>query len=405
MTRKILSLLALAWWSIAAVAHSEDAPPPIREFDIPTIERLGREMYEQDQLAWKATDILFTKHSKDELRAQKQHGWTVDSFPDHQVVRFIRDTDLGPMLAYDVTFTAGQALTYSEPQSALLSGDELAQYNARMLAIQSVDRPCAKTYNTVALKDPQGDGWLVWAMAATTNPDEIIVGGHYRFTISKDGKSILRKDALSRGCLVIPKPHPNKDEDVLGAFIGHLVSLTPIETYVFDSLSYDETFNIGTLDGKAWKVAGGHITEINMDMADGDGTSARVLAGLNENCFALFKDHDGKYQNVHLSSIIQQTEKKGGYKPDVDSSDDIKLITCGRSDFYLAPNDYKVLFAGFPFQIVDKGVGHPDRSGTLYIQGGQFKFDTDKGTQPTPSQWVGLQKRLNDFQLIQQGGK
>ena len=55
--------------------------------------------------------------------------------------------------------------------------------------------------------------------------------------------------------------------------------------------------------------------------------------------------------------------------------------------------------------IVDKGVGHPDRSGTLYIQGGQLKFDTEKGTQPTPSQWEGLQKRLNDFQLIQQGGK
>jgi hypothetical protein len=158
---------------------AKDAPPPpIREFDIPTIERLGREMHEQDQLAWRATDILFTKHSKEELLVQKQHGWIVDSFPDHQVVRFIRETDLGPMLAYDVNFTAGQALTYSEPQSAPLSGDELAQYNARMTALKNVDRLCAETVNTIALKYPQGDGWLVWAMAATTRPDEMIIGGH-----------------------------------------------------------------------------------------------------------------------------------------------------------------------------------------------------------------------------------
>ena len=129
-----------------------------------------------------------------------------------------------------------------------------------------------------------------------------------------------------------------------------------------------------------------------MNMTGEHGAAARVLAGLNENCFALVKGHDGKDQNVQLASVIRSTENKGAYKPKITSGDDIKLIACGRPDFYLAPNDYKVLFAGIPFMIVDKGIGHPDRAGTLYIQGGQFKFDTEKGTQPTSSQWDGLQE-------------
>ena len=113
------------------------------------------------------------------------------------------------MLAYDVTFTAGRALTYSEPPSALLSGHELAQYNARTTAL-GVDRLCAETLNTIALKDPQGDGWLVWAMAATTKSEDIIVGGHYRFTI-KGRKVRHSQDALSR-LHSYAKPQPKEGE-------------------------------------------------------------------------------------------------------------------------------------------------------------------------------------------------
>jgi hypothetical protein len=81
------------------------------------------------------------------------------------------------------------------------------------------------------------------------------------------------------------------------------------------------------------------------------------------------------------------------------------MIACGRPVFRLAPNDYKVLFAGIPFMIVDNGPGHPKLSGTLYIKEGQFKFDTEKGEQPTPDQFADIQRRLGAFQKIQQGDK
>jgi hypothetical protein len=36
--------------------------PAIRQFDIPTLEKLGHDMYVQDQAAWHATDALMALH-------------------------------------------------------------------------------------------------------------------------------------------------------------------------------------------------------------------------------------------------------------------------------------------------------------------------------------------------------
>lgn len=273
----------------ATATYAADDAPPIRQFDIPTTERLGREMYEQDQFAWKATDILFRRHKKEELVAQKQHGWIVDSYPDHAVVRFIREADLGPMLSYDVTFTAGQALNYSEPQPVLLSSDELAQYNARTLALKNADRMCAENLNTIVLKDPESDGWLVWAMAATTDPKLIVVGGHYRFSISSDGKTILQKDALSRSCQNF-KREKGPDGEQVQLVMTQVVSNIPVETYVFDTLSYGQALRVGTPDGRAWKINDGKITKIDMDMPGIDGAAARHLEAFNENCLLMVTD-------------------------------------------------------------------------------------------------------------------
>jgi len=167
-------------------AHSADPSSSIRQFDIPTVEKLGQQIYLQDREAWRATDILFAAHSRESLVAQKAHGWIVDSFPDRDVVRFIRDGANGPEAAYDVTFPKNENGSLSEPENRALTADELGQYNARTTALKDVDRPCGDNYNTVVLKDPQSDGWIVWVLAATKKPDAAILAGHYRFMVSKD---------------------------------------------------------------------------------------------------------------------------------------------------------------------------------------------------------------------------
>jgi hypothetical protein len=236
---------------------ADDAP--IRELDVPTVERLARQMYAQDQEAWKATDILRAQAPS----GQKPHGWIVVTRADGDVVRFIRDGSEGPEVWCDISFSPQPETRCVEPQDHTLVGDELAQYNARGTALANVDQPCSPTYNTIALKDPQRSGWLVWAMAATTTPGAIVYGRHYRFTISADGKSVVQRDALSHSCFTAPPPDPTQGK-VVAEFFTQLVSNTPVETTVFLSLSFNTAFVILTPDRKTWMISKGKITELEI---------------------------------------------------------------------------------------------------------------------------------------------
>lgn len=393
-------LFAMVW---PRIALADDNPSPIRQFDLPTIEKLGREIYDQDQEAWKATDVLTGQYSADQLKALKLHGWIVDTRGSFAVVRFVRDGASGPEIFCDVNFAQDFAPTCTAPQDNTLDPDELRQYDARMLALKNADPRCSDTYNTVALKDPQGDGWLVWAMAATkTDADLIIIGGHYRFTISADGTTVLHKDALSKSCIQFHREKgPNGELSEL--VFTHVISPTPVETHVFASLSYKMPFRIGTTDGRAWKVDADSITNIDMDMPGVDGVAARYLASLDENCFAIVNkadDPNGKAITVPIKSVIEATEKNEKYTLEVPADDITRLIGCSRDDFALAPNDYKVLFAGIPFMIMDRGIGHPQLAGTLYVEKGQFRFETEKSAQATADELSHIGARLDAFQKI-----
>src|SRR5437763_10479935 len=128
-----------------AAVLAGDFPPPIRQFDLPTIETLGRAMYEQDQEAWKATDMLRAKLGDDQMKADKLHGWIVDSSTDRDVVRFVHDGTKGPEAYYDVAFPkAGGEPALSPPASRVLNAEEVRQYSARTLALTSIDQPCSQ---------------------------------------------------------------------------------------------------------------------------------------------------------------------------------------------------------------------------------------------------------------------
>jgi len=237
--------------------HADESE--IRQFELPTIERLGHDIYEQDQFAWKATDVLRSQKTDDELRADKYHGWIVSSISNHPTVRFVHVGASGPEVLCDVAFVSETPSSCEAPTDRTLTADEVAQYAARLTALGAIARPCSDRYNTVALKDPESDGWLVWALAATTQPDLVVFGGHYRFTISKDGKTLLRSDALSRGCLKMPLVDPNKGRPVM-LFSIQLVSNIPVETNVWLNLLHKIAIGLATPDQKLWKIIDGHIS-------------------------------------------------------------------------------------------------------------------------------------------------
>jgi hypothetical protein len=256
MHKRVL-LLALA---LAAPALADDAPPAIRQFDTATTESLGRAMYEQDQMVWHASDVMMGQYSTDELTAAKAGFWVVDPVPGGWVVRFTRQGDSGPAVFCEVTFRPEMSKTCDKPADTVLSADDLAQLAARHTAIAHVTQPCSHRYNSIVLKDPERDDLLVWAMAATTEPGVIMYGGHYRFTISKNGKDVIAADRLSMSCLAMQIPASSGDQKVLSASFTQLAAPTPVETAVFLNLQYKLPFDI-VAGHKMWMIVDGKITE------------------------------------------------------------------------------------------------------------------------------------------------
>jgi hypothetical protein len=84
----------------AAPVVAQDAPE-IRQFDIATIEKLGHDIYLQDQAVTHATDALVALHPAAELGQQKVRGWIVDDAPDGLRVRYVREGANGLEAAYD----------------------------------------------------------------------------------------------------------------------------------------------------------------------------------------------------------------------------------------------------------------------------------------------------------------
>ena len=231
--------------------------PVIRDFDVPTIEKFGRAIFNQDMAAARATDSVLGIISAQEKSTLR--GWTTEERPDGTLVHIMETSASGLVVAYDVMVVRGVA---SQPtrQMRPLSAAEQGQYDARMLALKNVGPACSDHYNTVALKEEGADKWLVWALASTTDPNLVILSGHFRFTISDDGKTILNKDALFVSCIRQPKNAPDTPAgSKLAAFmVSTLVSPKPVETHIFTSLLYEKDLYVGASSG-AWAISGGRM--------------------------------------------------------------------------------------------------------------------------------------------------
>lgn len=231
----------------------------IRKFDKAMIEKLGVAIYEQDVRAAKATDLLFDK--KIDPEAERLRGWIAEGGAKKMLVRFVRETNGTFEAFYDVTFDGQKDPTIAEPKDRKLTEDQMAQYRSRSLALKNIERPASPDYNVVILRDPEGDGFLVYALAATTEANAVMVGGHYRFTISRDGRRLERSDELFKSFMVLStKPKDMPEGRTLAALtVTTLVSDLPLETHVYLSLLHRMPFYVGTANGHAWKVEKGKI--------------------------------------------------------------------------------------------------------------------------------------------------
>jgi hypothetical protein len=130
-------------------------------------------------------------------------------------------------------------------------GPATALRTARKTPVPRVDAP----YNDVVLPaELIGEaGWLVYELAATTNAEEMLVGGHTRIKVSADGTTVEEVFPFARTDLRVPA-----GKAVTKITLTHIASQTPLEHHVFLSLLYKKHLRVLTELG-AWDVEHGRI--------------------------------------------------------------------------------------------------------------------------------------------------
>jgi hypothetical protein len=230
----------------------------IREFSIEALERLGNELSRRDAIAARAADVVL--ESQPAARALKVRGWITELGKSEDKVHIIVETASGPCLAYTVAFRGSEKPQVEDRRGQRLPPNVAARYKAENTARTALKGRLFDTnYNFEVLGDPDGEGFLVYALAATTQTDEVALAGHFRVTISADGSTAERVDALSKTLLIQPK---KRDQDTAALFLMQLVSDKPVETLIYTSNLVRMPIAIGTPNGQKWWIEKGQIRKM-----------------------------------------------------------------------------------------------------------------------------------------------
>lgn len=222
-------------------------------------EKLGQAIWRFDTAAARASDAL-TGSLPDKRLPDKTFGWVVtDDGADGGAlhVHFLGESGADLEVLYRVRIggeSAPPVVEIMDPPIALaphVRGPATALRTAREAQVPRVDAP----YNEVVLPaELVGQvGWLVYALAATTNAEEMLVGGHARIQVSADGTTVEEVFPFTRTDLRAPA-----GPAVATTTLTHIVSETPLEHHVFLCLLYKQYLRVLTELG-AWDVEHGRI--------------------------------------------------------------------------------------------------------------------------------------------------
>jgi len=251
----IAPVVAVLLLVVSSVQASE-----IREFDVATLERLGRELSRRDEIAARASDLVLKDYPV--ARSLKMRGWVTELKNTGGAVHFIAETPSGPTIAYTVNSPLSSKPEVQDMRGQLLPADVAVRYKARETATAAVrGRLFDSPYNFEVLDDPDGSGFLVYGLAATPKSGQVVLAGHFRVTVSPDGTKAERVDALSKSLLLTGsmKSGSPKGDDTAALFMMQIVSNKPVETLIYTANLAKKNIYVGTPDRKMWIVGNGKM--------------------------------------------------------------------------------------------------------------------------------------------------
>jgi len=254
--RRILSFFALFLFATSVLAA--DA---IRQFPPRTIVALGVRLYQQDKLASDAFDALYT--ARPEAQKLPMRGWITEYEENSQRVYFLQARDgVHPSVVYTVTFAKNKLPRVDPFDSPDLPDYVAKRYPARQAAIAAIRKFApGRNYNFEVMEDPEmKGGFLVYALASPYDEDEVVVGGHFRVTISEDGRTVKEVDPLAPDFTALTKRGLVK-KDLTPGFLSIVCPLSeaPLESHVYLSILHQTTLMVQTSDNRLWRIEDGKI--------------------------------------------------------------------------------------------------------------------------------------------------
>jgi len=218
-------------------------------------ERLGEELYLQDNVAAKASRMLLQEVGP--IKPGELSGWIVVKDGTKTLTRFIRQNAEDINVIYDVLLDVKGKGTVTKDNLMPLSKTEIAMFRARQNAVRAAPKDCARAYNTAVMEDIDSSDWLVYALAATKE-NAIIVGGHSRVKVSPDGNNVLSVTQLYKSCLTIPLPADSNNAGKEALYVSYPVADVPSEIHVYLNRLYGYPVYVATARGD-WLVKDGRI--------------------------------------------------------------------------------------------------------------------------------------------------
>lgn len=246
-----------------AVQAQDNAPVPIEEWSQDRVIAMGREIFVQDTAASRATDALLRSLSAEEQATIR--GWVVLGEGSTRTVRFLKADGDNVAPGWDIVVTNGVAARPIPAAETVMAGETLARFEARQTAAINIGALRCGVYNSVVARDPDGEGWIAWLLASTTQQGVMPIGGHYRFHISADGQTVTSRDQLSNTCMnVAANPPPGPQGQSVGVVVSQIVSQAPVETHVFLSMQFRKPIYVVIIgNDRLYAVEGDRIREVN----------------------------------------------------------------------------------------------------------------------------------------------
>jgi len=245
----------------------------IRHFDVPTTERLGNELSYRDHIAAHTSDLILSQHP--ELKKVWQQSWISELHKDRDVIYWCGQTKNGLIPEYKLTYPKAGGVHVDDIRGKQLPPEIVTRFRARETGMKAAEPKLngayGARYNFEVLDDPDGSGFLVYGLAATTKNGEKLWGGHVRVTVSADGRKAERVDELSKG-IIKSAAIPSGAKDALFATYDP-ISKIPVETWIYSSNLYHLIVFVGPepnvywaiKDGKMWRYTKAQIDRMEKE--------------------------------------------------------------------------------------------------------------------------------------------